>query len=63
VHRTRSWHLNRPEVDRLAHLSSSLLQFGRPGAAHRTPTDVVRLVDEAVAALGLLPEAEKITIN
>jgi signal transduction histidine kinase len=49
----------RGEVDRLQHLSTSLLQFGRPLAAQRQRVSLGEMVRETVDALRALPEFDE----
>lgn len=55
----------RAEVDRLAALSSELLDLAslRQTSARREPTDVARLVDEAVAALAPLGDERDVRVR
>lgn len=52
----------RAEVDRLQHLASSLLSFGKPAAALPRRTDLSVLVDDVVEGLRELPGADEIEI-
>ncbi len=51
------------QIDRLAHLATSLLHFGRPPVPQRTLTDVSVLAREVVEGLRTLPEAEEIHVE
>jgi signal transduction histidine kinase len=51
------------QIDRLAHLATSLLHFGRPPLPQRALTDVSRLVREVVEGLRTLPEAEEVQVE
>lgn len=51
------------QIDRLAHLATSLLHFGRPPVPQRTATDLARLTREAVEGLRTLPEAEEVRVE
>ncbi len=51
------------QIDRLAHLATSLLHFGRPPLPQRTPTDLARLAREVVEGLRTLPEAEEVRVE
>jgi signal transduction histidine kinase len=53
----------RAEVDRLQHLASSLLSFGRPTTAQPRRTDVSVLVEDVVEGLRELPGADEIAIT
>jgi signal transduction histidine kinase len=53
----------RAEVDRLQHLASSLLSFGKPAAAQPRRTDLSVLVDDVVEGLRELPGADEITLR
>jgi signal transduction histidine kinase len=53
----------RGQVDRLAHLASSLLQFGKPASAQRVLTPITQLVRDTVDSLRALPEAEDVTLR
>ncbi|MFL5350756.1 MAG: ATP-binding protein [Hyalangium sp.] len=51
------------QIDRLAHLATSLLHFGRPPMPQRTPADLTQLAREVVEALRTLPEAEEVQVE
>lgn len=53
------------QVERLEHLASSLLSFGKPPEPKRVPTDVSALVRETVQSLEVLPEwpEAKVTVS
>jgi signal transduction histidine kinase len=51
----------RGEVDRLAHLASSLLHFGRPQAPRTQEVDLDSLVDEVLEGIKVLPECDDVT--
>jgi len=51
------------QIDRLAHLATSLLHFGRPPVPQRASTDVSRLVRDVVEGLRTLPEAEEVQVE
>jgi len=53
----------RGQVDRLRHLATSLLNFGKPGGAQRVPTRLDTLVQEVVESLKVLPEADEVTLS
>ena len=53
----------RGEVDRLKHLASSLLLFGRPAAAQLQRTGLPQIAQEVVEALHVLPEASEVDIR
>lgn len=53
----------RAEVDRLQHLATSLLSFGKPALAQPRRTDLSLLVDDVVAGLRELPGADEIRIT
>lgn len=51
------------QIDRLKHLASSLLHFGKPTAAQRVEMDLGVLVREAVEGLSVLPEAGEVALQ
>lgn len=51
------------QVDRLTHLSRSLLSFAKPNEARRTPVELDVVVREAVAGLASLPEWPEATVE
>jgi signal transduction histidine kinase len=53
----------RAEVDRLQHLATSLLLFGKPATAQLRPTALPELVDDVVDGLRELPGADEVTIT
>jgi signal transduction histidine kinase len=53
----------RGEVDRLKHLASSLLLFGKPASVQLQPTDLPGLVQEVVDGLRVLPEWEEVVVS
>jgi signal transduction histidine kinase len=53
----------RGEVDRLKHLASSLLLFGRPAEVRKQVTSLPDLVREVVEGLRVMPEAEEVEIT
>jgi len=53
----------RGQIDRLSHLATSLLNFGRPANAQFLLTPVGQLVSEAVESLRVLPEAEEVEVE
>jgi signal transduction histidine kinase len=53
----------RAEVDRLQHLASSLLSFGKPAAALPRRTDLSLLVEDVVEGLRELPGADEIALT
>lgn len=53
----------RGEVDRLKHLASSLLLFGRPAEVQLQPTALSQLVTEVVEGLRVLPEADEVRVE
>jgi signal transduction histidine kinase len=53
----------RGEVDRLKHLASSLLLFGRPATAQLQRTGLPGLAREVVEALHVLPEAQDVHVQ
>lgn len=55
-------HALKGQIDRLRHLASSLLHFGRPAEVRRVPTDLRALLEEAVEGLKDLPEAEDVEV-
>lgn len=52
----------RGQIDRLSHLATSLLQFGKPASAQLSLTPVGQLVSDAVESLRVLPEAEEVEV-
>jgi signal transduction histidine kinase len=50
-------------VDRLAHLATSLLHFGKPPLTRRTLVELPVLVREVVDGLRVLPEAEEVKVE
>jgi signal transduction histidine kinase len=55
-------HVIRGQIDRLAHLASSLLQFGKPSEARTVPARLDELARDAVDALRVLPEAAEVDV-
>ena len=53
----------RGQIDRLSHLATSLLNFGKPANAQLSLTPVGQLVAEAVESLRVLPEAEEVEVT
>jgi len=53
----------RGQIDRLAHLATSLLHFGKPPRVQRTPVDLPHLVREVLDGLRVLPEAEEVHLD
>ena len=53
----------RGQIDRLSHLATSLLNFGKPANAQLSLMPVGRLVSEAVESLRVLPEAEEVEVE
>jgi signal transduction histidine kinase len=53
----------RGQIDRLSHLASSLLHFGKPFAAQLSLAPVGQLVSDAVESLRVLPEAEEVEVE
>ncbi|WNG54937.1 sensor histidine kinase [Archangium gephyra] len=53
----------RGQIDRLAHLATSLLHFGKPPRVQRIPVDLPRLVREVLDGLRVLPEAEEVHVE
>jgi signal transduction histidine kinase len=51
------------QIDRLAHLASSLLHFGRPPVPQHAPTELALLTREVVEGLRTLPEAEEVRVE
>lgn len=48
----------RGQIDRLGHLASSLLHFGKPASAQLVPAELNHLVRDALEGLKSLPEAD-----
>jgi signal transduction histidine kinase len=53
----------RGQIDRLGHLASSLLHFGKPANAQRVPAELNHLVRDALEGLKSLPEADDALIT
>lgn len=53
----------RGQIDRLAHLATSLLHFGKPSRVQRIPVDLPHLVREVLDGLRVLPEAEEVRVE
>ena len=53
----------RGQIDRLSHLATSLLNFGKPANAQLLLTPVGLLISEAVESLRVLPEAEEVEVT
>lgn len=53
----------RGQVDRLAHLASSLLHFGKPAAARMAPMRLDQIAQQALEGLAVLPESADVTIE
>jgi signal transduction histidine kinase len=53
----------RGQIDRLRHLATSLLYFGRPALAQLVPAQLEQLVQDAVESLRILPEAEDVSVR
>ncbi len=53
----------RGQIDRLSHLATSLLHFGKPATAQLSLTPVGQLVSDAVESLRVLPEAEEVEVD
>ncbi|MET0402627.1 MAG: sensor histidine kinase [Cystobacter sp.] len=53
----------RGQIDRLAHLATSLLHFGKPPRVQRSPVDLPHLVREVLEGLRALPEAEEVHLT
>ncbi|MFL5355834.1 ATP-binding protein [Archangium sp.] len=53
----------RGQIDRLAHLATSLLHFGKPARVQRMPVDLPHLVREVLDGLRVLPEAEEVRVD
>jgi signal transduction histidine kinase len=51
------------QIDRLGHLASSLLYFGKPAVPQLVRTPLDRLVREVVEGLGVLPEWEEVLLK
>ncbi|WP_241759484.1 sensor histidine kinase [Pyxidicoccus parkwayensis] len=51
------------QIDRLAHLATSLLHFGKPPEARLADVDLSQLVRDVVAGLRSLPEAEEVHVE
>jgi signal transduction histidine kinase len=53
----------RGQIDRLRHLATSLLAFGKPQSPRRIATDLRQVLREASEVLRDLPEAEDVTVT
>ncbi|HEY1908501.1 MAG TPA: ATP-binding protein [Myxococcaceae bacterium] len=53
----------RGQIDRLSHLATSLLNFGKPANAQLSLIPVGQLVSEAVESLRVLPEADEVEVT
>jgi len=53
----------RGQTDRLAHLATSLLHFGKQPQAQSMPVDLPHLVREVLEGLRVLPEAEEVRVE
>ncbi|HZJ55573.1 MAG TPA: sensor histidine kinase [Myxococcaceae bacterium] len=53
----------RGQIDRLSHLATSLLNFGKPTSAQLSLIPVGQLVSEAVESLRVLPEADEVEVT
>lgn len=53
----------RGQIDRLAHLATSLLHFGKPPRAQLIPVDLPHLLREVLEGLQVLPEAEEVQVE
>ena len=53
----------RGQIDRLSHLATSLLSFGRPTSAQLSVAPLGQLVSEAVESLRVLPEADEVEVE
>ena len=53
----------RGQIDRLGHLASSLLSFGRPAVPQLTDAALGGLVEDALASIRALPEADEVTVE
>lgn len=53
----------RGQIDRLAHLATSLLHFGKPPRVQNMPVDLPHLVREVLEGLRVLPEAEEVRVD
>jgi signal transduction histidine kinase len=51
------------QIDRLGHLASSLLYFGKPAAPQLVRAELDPLVSQAVETLRVLPEAEDVSLS
>ncbi|MBJ6761287.1 sensor histidine kinase [Myxococcaceae bacterium JPH2] len=51
------------QVDRLSHLATSLLHFGKPPVTRRTEVDLSQLVRDVVSGLRALPEADEVRLD
>ncbi|MCY1036276.1 ATP-binding protein [Corallococcus sp. BB11-1] len=51
------------QIDRLAHLATSLLNFGKPPVVRRVDVDLSRLVRDVVEGLRSLPEAGEVRVD
>jgi signal transduction histidine kinase len=53
----------RGQIDRLAHLATSLLHFGKPPPVHRVPVELPHVVHEVLEGLRVLPEADEVHVE
>jgi signal transduction histidine kinase len=53
----------RGQIDRLGHLASSLLSFGRPAIPQLTDAALPELVQDALDSIRALPEADEVTVE
>jgi signal transduction histidine kinase len=53
----------RGQIDRLGHLASSLLSFGRPAVPQLTDAALTELVQDALDSIRALPEADEVTVE
>jgi signal transduction histidine kinase len=51
------------QLDRLAHLATSLLQFGKPATAQRVETRLDELARESIERLRVLPEFDEVEVT
>jgi signal transduction histidine kinase len=51
------------QIDRLGHLATSLLSFGKPSEARRSPLSLDQVAREAIEGLAVLPEFSEVKLD